>query len=294
MIHKPAATTMIDPRRLLLRAILCLILVQQAQASVYQQRRVLASASIPYDRYGRRRRISRGRHKGYSSFRSSGPTDPNHILLASKNVPKRQVDTKISPIDPPALTYDDLTPLGKMVAGTVEVTIATLLEYVSGFFGGYFIGTVTDVPRLLFRPVEQDAQRAFFQEVSGRAARMHAKSLRWAKTFGGISAAFGGFRVATKVIRGGVEDEWNTIVSSMAAGAFFARNGKFEGESKDDSANCMIMSCRLTYLTTIYHTEGPQAMLRGAVVYGGLMYLLSGNLRLRKDPSAYQEEHLDF
>jgi len=51
----------------------------------------------------------------------------------------------------------------------------------------------------------------------------------------------------------------------------------------------------LTCLTTFSAcAEGPQAMLRGAVIYGGLMYLLSGNLSLRKDPSAYQEERLDF
>jgi len=211
----------------LLPVILCLSLLQLVHASVYHQSHVLASASIPYDRYGRRRRISRGRYNRYPSSRSFGSTDPDQILLASTKAQKRRVEPKISPVDPPTLTYDDLTPLGKLVAGTVEVTLATLLEFASGFFGGYLIGTVTDIPFLLFRPVEQEARRAFFQEVSGRAARMHAKSFRWAKSFGGISAAFGGFRVATKVIRGGVEDEWNTIVSSMAAGAFFARNGKF-------------------------------------------------------------------
>ena len=44
-------------------------------------------------------------------------------------------------------------------------------------------------------------------------------------------------------------------------------------------------------------TDGPQAMLRGALVYGGLMYLLSGNLRLggpRQRPFQYEEKAIEF
>ena len=43
-------------------------------------------------------------------------------------------------------------------------------------------------------------------------------------------------------------------------------------------------------------TEGPQAMLRGAVLYGGLMYLVSGNLigGNRRKPFQYEEEVVEF
>lgn len=43
-------------------------------------------------------------------------------------------------------------------------------------------------------------------------------------------------------------------------------------------------------------TEGPQAMLRGAVLYGGLMYLLSGNVLggSRRRPFEYEEQTVEF
>jgi hypothetical protein len=121
-----------------------------------------------------------------------------------------------------------LTPLGRVVAGTVEIACTVLLEYVSGFAGGYFLGTLTDIPRLMFRPVDPAVRLALWKDFAGRTARMHAKSLRWARQWGGISAAFGGFTVAAREIRGGVTDEWTSIFGSMASGAWFARAGEFE------------------------------------------------------------------
>jgi hypothetical protein len=35
-------------------------------------------------------------------------------------------------------------------------------------------------------------------------------------------------------------------------------------------------------------------MVRGAVMYGGLVYLLSGNMFEKKQPFEYTEEKLDF
>jgi hypothetical protein len=156
--------------------------------------------------------------------------------------------------------------LGKTVAGVIEITFATLLEYISGFIGGYTLGTFAGIPGFLTKPITDQpaATRHFWAQLTHRAGRMHTRSSKWARNWAGISAAFGGFQVTTKVIRGGKEDEWSTIFSSMAAGAFFARK------------------------------EGPQAMLRGAVLYGGFMYLLSGGLRQKKEPFQYQEEKIDF
>jgi len=123
--------------------------------------------------------------------------------------------------------YSQLGPVGKLVAGSVEVAVSTVMEYITGFMGGYILGSITDVPRFAFKQVDPNQNLPFFQELTKRYGRMHVKSFRWAKSWGGISAAFGGFRVATRVIRGGKEDEWNTVFSSAAAGAFFARNGRF-------------------------------------------------------------------
>jgi len=238
----------------------------------------LASASIPYDSFSRRRSVS-ARRRRHGSLAFDPPTkspvpftdDTRAIILASarsssgsgSTTSKRRDSSRqnsstssrtsisapsasaSSSLQPPTVSYADLSPLGRAVAGTVEIAVSTLTEYVTGFAGGYFLGTVTDVPRLLFRRVEPEARQALMQEASGRMMRMHAKSFRWARNWGGISAAFGCFRVATKVVRGGKEDEWTTILSSMAAGAFFARQ------------------------------EGPAAMLRGAATYGGMMYVLA-------------------
>lgn len=204
-------------------------------------------------------------------------------------------------------TYAQLGPVGKVVAGTLEITVSTLLEFLSGFCGGYLLGTVTGLPAFVTKPVTP-ATSSFWQQFQRRAVRMHGKSARWGTSWGGISAAFGGFRVTTKVLRGGKEDEWSTILSSMAAGAFFARKGECcfcrrpcccccwarygngavgrgRSNTHDSSYYCNSRSAP---------KEGPQAMLKGAFIYGGMMYLLSGKLMEKKGPFQYTEETIDL
>ena len=41
-------------------------------------------------------------------------------------------------------------------------------------------------------------------------------------------------------------------------------------------------------------TEGPQGMLRAAVLYGGMMYVIHGGMMMKRDPSRYVEEPVDF
>lgn len=125
--------------------------------------------------------------------------------------------------------YSQLGPVGRCVAGTTEIAVSTCMEYITGFMGGYVLGSITDFPRFAFKQVDPtQTNNPFFKELGQRYGRMHEKSFRWAKNWGGISAAFGGFRIATRVIRGGKEDEWNTVFSSAAAGAFFARKGTYD------------------------------------------------------------------
>ncbi|CAB9501269.1 expressed unknown protein [Seminavis robusta] len=161
--------------------------------------------------------------------------------------------------------YSSLGPIGKCVAGSVEIAVSTCMEYITGFLGGYFLGYVTDAPRFMFQNVDPNRNQPFFNELSQRFQRMNSKSFRWAKSWGAISAAFGGFRVATRVVRGGKEDEWNTVFSTAAAGAFFARS------------------------------EGPQAMARAAITYGFIMYLISGKgfFGPKKEPFEYQDQPID-
>ena len=121
---------------------------------------------------------------------------------------------------PPNVSYDDLTLFGKIVAGTVETAVSTALEYLSGWASGYCLGALTDLPRLVGTPVPEVRS-----QVAARFARLHSKSSRWAGEWAGISAVFGFFRVASKNIRGGNEDQWTSLLSSMAAGAYFRRKG---------------------------------------------------------------------
>jgi hypothetical protein len=126
----------------------------------------------------------------------------------------------------PDTSYQDLGPIGKAIAGITEIVFATALEYAGGFFTGIAFGTLVGLPGFAFKASEPGIRKAFGVEIKSRFVRMNTRSIRWAKNFGSISAAFGGFGVAVKVLRNGEEDVWNSILSSAAAGAFFARKGK--------------------------------------------------------------------
>lgn len=120
----------------------------------------IASASIPQRRH---------------------PRSPYSPQALRRTIPAHS-RTAPAPIDePPPLTYADLSPAGRLIAGTVEVAVSTVLEYISGFLGGYALGTITDLPRLLFRPIESAEATTWMQQASGRFARMHQKSATWAK-----------------------------------------------------------------------------------------------------------------
>lgn len=157
-------------------------------------------------------------------------TGSSHIatqLVSSPN--KRRINdnaaTNLSKVSPPdAYSYDDLTLFGRIIAATVEIAFTVATEYATGFVGGYILGSVTDIPRLL-SPSRIAASKGLWQEFGSRISRTHGKSLGWARNWASISASFGGFRVSVRVLRAGKEDEWNTVLSSMVAGAFFARKG---------------------------------------------------------------------
>lgn len=146
-------------------------------------------------------------------------------------------------------SYADLSPLSKLATGTVETAVTTVLDYVTGFGTGYVLGSLTDVPRFLFSmatPKDNLMDFTMWGEAQARVVRMHSRSMRWAVNWASISAVYGGLGVIIKVARNGKVDEWNTIVSSAAAGAFFGRK------------------------------QGPQGMVRTALMYGGVSYLLAG------------------
>lgn len=131
-------------------------------------------------------------------------------LLASRKKQKAVVETP---------EIREPSPFEKILVGGVVIAGTTAVEYASGFLGGLVLGTVVGLPGL-----------AYSKEglaMGQRFSNMNARSVRWARTWAPISAVFGGCDAATRVIRGNKKDEWNTIISSAAAGAYFSRAGMF-------------------------------------------------------------------
>jgi len=222
---------------LCLRCMIIGFAIRQGRAKSYP----LAVASV----HGHRAR--RSPLPPYSTTSSKSSSRIRRVLLASstvkgtKNTSSRTPTTSSQQDIQEAnreFDYTELGMVGRIVGGSVEVAVSTMLEYLSGFFGGYFLGTVTDIPRLLFRTTDASVRKTFLKESASRFIRLHDKSLQWGTNWGSISAAFGGFKVLAKVVRGGKEDEWNTVFSSMAAGAFFARKGKPSRLSSLDLSSC--------------------------------------------------------
>ena len=204
---------------------------------------IYSSHSFPYYSpttypYGSDR--SRSRRSLYNSNNRRSLSNQNYAVaaLVAKNKKSKKKSTSFSnepealrssnPVQDTVALYDDLGPVGKFVAGSTQILVTTALEYVGGFFAGLFLGTVIGLPGFLFKPLEQNeaVKKVLMTEFKGRFTRMNTRSMSWGKSWGGISACFGGFKTAVTVIRGGKEDDWNQILSSAAAGAFFARAGK--------------------------------------------------------------------
>jgi Tim17/Tim22/Tim23/Pmp24 family len=201
----------------------------RSPSSARGRRRQSASASFTQ---GHRRRGLYGSPVQFASTKTlrSKQSTPSTTATPSSTATTstETANDDLTIVAKPAVTYADLGILGKIVAGTMEITVAVAFEFVMGAVGGYVLGTVTDIPRFLFKPLNKPPA-GFIEKLGERVGRTHQKSWTWARSWGSISAAFGGFRVGAKILRNGREDEWTTVLSSMAAGAYFARKGKENG-----------------------------------------------------------------
>lgn len=124
--------------------------------------------------------------------------------------------------------YDSLSPLGKTIAGAVEVGVITASSYVSGGIFGYLVGGAMGVP-ILFRPpplADGNANNAL-KQLASKLKLMNERAVQAGKNWGQLSASFSGFHALCRVVRGGREDKWNYIIGSGAAGAFQSRSGMF-------------------------------------------------------------------
>ena len=160
-----------------------------------------------------------------------------HISGSKKNVStkktsERKQPTQLNGIEAQVekIGYDDLGPIGKTIAGAVEVGIVSASSYLSGGILGYIIGGAMGSP-ILFRrlPPSSDVSGGF-QEFALKFKLLNEKAFHSANDWGQLSAAFSGFHALCRVARGGKEDKWNNIIGSGAAGAFRSRSSKCSKE----------------------------------------------------------------
>lgn len=201
---------------------------------------VNASASLYYNQWQihsptrmSKSRSSRSRRSRLVSTTSPTPTLYSATQLVDRKEKEKEKKRKRSTSEPEVLqeqpselSFNDLGPVGKVVASVTELSIAVLWNYCQGYLTGWIAGTAIGAPGFLFRPVEPGIPQSFLTEVKGRWVRMNTRSVRFGKNFGGISAIFKGSDVAVRRLRYGKNDEWNDILGSAIAGAIFARKGK--------------------------------------------------------------------
>lgn len=248
----------------------CCDIIVDASTIVYSPRHHRhggSSSSVRFQWAGRRRSSSSRHHDNnnrdmYHRTTLVARTKKRNDKDRKQQQDKQETKDTSSDSTNDVVTFRDLGPIGKTVAGVTEVVFATLFEYCSGFVTGFVIGTLVGVPGFVFRPVDSSVRQVLATEVKARFGRMTTRSVSWGKNLGSLSATFGGFGVAVKLLRNGEEDVWNEILSSAAAGAFFARK------------------------------DGPQAMVRGALLYGGMIYLVSGGIGKRRPLQDYTESPL--
>jgi hypothetical protein len=140
-------------------------------------------------------------------------------------LPKRAEDPDIPP-------WEDLPLHWKVIFGGVEVAYVVGSQWLSGFVMAYVFGGISGVYGLTKPPTEGLT----------RFSRWNQRNVRWGKSWGTISAAFSGFDTSVKLLRNNRVDEWNSLIGSAFAGAFFVRK------------------------------QGPEAMLRSAVMYAAFGY----------------------
>jgi hypothetical protein len=98
--------------------------------------------------------------------------------------------------------------------GAVEIAYTVGTQWVSGFATAYIFGSVTGVIGFAKPPTEG----------LSRLGRWNQRNVRWGKSWGSVSASLSGFDTGVRLLRNNKVDEWNSILGSACAGAFFVRS----------------------------------------------------------------------
>ncbi|KAI2502183.1 Tim17/Tim22/Tim23/Pmp24 family [Fragilaria crotonensis] len=157
--------------------------------------------------------------------RSRGRQSLRKVLLASSSsTPKtaslaQDSGSLINPIPPPSTVeavpkWEELPFQWKLIFGAVEIAYTVGTQWVSGFATAYIFGSVTGVVGFAKPPTEG----------LSRLARWNQRNVKWGKSWGSVSASFSGFDTGVRLLRNNKVDEWNSILGSACAGAFFVRS----------------------------------------------------------------------
>mmetsp|Transcript_21358 Transcript_21358/g.59192 ORF Transcript_21358/g.59192 Transcript_21358/m.59192 type:complete len:365 (-) Transcript_21358:1390-2484(-) len=164
-----------------------------------------------------------------------------------------------------AAEYQQLGRAGKLVAGVTELALVVALDYATGFVSGYALGSVVGwVPPLVRQrfPNRFPPPTTTTTVVAARSSKLaawHRRSVGWGTTLGSLQAVVSGSNVGARLVRGGKDDEYTNLLSSMMLGAYWSR------------------------------AEGPAGMIKGALVYGGIVFVLSGGGKRTERQERYDD-----
>lgn len=194
-----------------------------ASAVLFPPRRPAGACAANHYHSPRSRRSSIFPGTNYHSTTSlvARKTKKKKAIQKSENEPKALQEAPLEEI-----SFENLGPVGKVIATTTELAVAVVWNYCQGYLTGLFFGTLIGVPGLAFRPVEKGVAQPFMAEFNGRFARMNTRSARFGKSFGSLSAIFKGSDTFVRRLRYGKNDAWNDILGSAVAGAIFGRQGR--------------------------------------------------------------------
>jgi hypothetical protein len=130
--------------------------------------------------------------------------------------------------------WQDLSFHWKCVFGGIEIAYIVGTQWLSGFTTAYLLGSITGL-HTFSQPPEVGLSRF---------SRWNQRNIRWGKSWGSVSASFSGFDAGVRLLRNNQMDEWNSLLGSACAGAFFVRS------------------------------QGPAAMAKSAAMYASVGYFI--------------------
>jgi len=150
--------------------------------------------------------------------------------------PNNQQNMQTAATDVPP--WQDL-PFGwKVVLGTIELGYTVASQFISSYVMAYCLSSVAGTYGVLFKPATDGITK--FQRWSQR-------NKQWGKSWGSLSAGFGGFDTGIRLLRNNKDDEWNSLIGSAFTGAFFAR-----GKGPTEMAKAAILYLSFGYFSFRY------------------------------------------